>query len=136
LEQLARELGIDQVVQLPGNSAVPGGWLEGADIFVLPSRYEGFPNALCEAMASGKAVIAADCRYGPREIIRDRIDGILVPPADPIALCGALQELMHAEDRRTELGYTARSVADRYAEPVVFKRWDDLVVRLAHLSAA
>lgn len=131
LEELARELRIAHAVCLPGNSTVPGAWLGSAGIFVLPSRYEGFPNVLCEAMAHGKAVVAADCRYGPREIVNNDVDGLLVPPSDPTALAAALQMLMRSEDRRRKLSGAARQAVTRYAHASVFAQWHDLLVRVA-----
>ena len=65
----------------------------------LPSRFEGFPNALCEAMACGVAVVAADCESGPRDIVTDGVDGILTPPEDVAALERALDGLMGDDGR-------------------------------------
>ena len=69
LQQLAADYGLQDAVQFAGFQANPHAWIAKSSVFVLPSLYEGFPNALAEAMACGVPVIAADCHSGPREIL-------------------------------------------------------------------
>lgn len=131
LTALAARHGLGGRVRLPGTSRAPGGWLPGGSIFALPSRFEGFPNALCEAMGAGYAAIAADCRFGPREIVRDGSDGLLVPPENERALADALAALMGSVERRQQMGAAARQAVRRYELPAVARRWEALVERVA-----
>jgi glycosyltransferase involved in cell wall biosynthesis len=131
LTALAARHGLGGRVRLPGTSQAPGGWLPGSSIFALPSRFEGFPNALCEAMGAGYAAIAADCRFGPREIVRDGRDGLLVPPENERALADALAALMGSVERRRQMGAAARQAVRRYELPAVARRWEALVERVA-----
>lgn len=78
------------------------------DIFVAPSRYESFGLVFLEAMRYGKAVIGTSVGGVP-EIVRDGIDGLLVPPDDPAALAGALEQLVADPVRRAEMGLAGRS---------------------------
>lgn len=68
-KKLAQDLGIRDSVAFPGVRKNPFPYVAAGDLYVLPSNHEGFPNALLEAMALHKPVIAADCRTGPREIV-------------------------------------------------------------------
>lgn len=82
LERQVRELGLEDLIELPGRVSDMDAELRAASVFVLPSRFEGFPNALLEAMAAGCRCIAFDCPTGPREILERLGDGILVPAGD------------------------------------------------------
>lgn len=131
LEALAVSYGLDGQMMLPGVVPDPAAWLERARIFALPSRYEGFPNALLEAMAMGCAVVAADCPSGPSEIVRRDQDGLLVPVGDVAALAAALDQLVQVPARAAELGQAAMSVRARFTAGVVLAQWDSLIDSVA-----
>ncbi len=127
LEAMIAHLGLDEAVRLPGMVADPAPHLNRARIFVLPSRFEGFPNALLEAMGMGCAVIAADCPSGPREIIHHGVDGLLVPPGNIEALAQAMRDLAVDPQRAARLGQAALEVRERYARERILAQWDELI---------
>jgi GalNAc-alpha-(1->4)-GalNAc-alpha-(1->3)-diNAcBac-PP-undecaprenol alpha-1,4-N-acetyl-D-galactosaminyltransferase len=138
LELLIKDLGVTSVVRLPGRVANPGIYLSAADLFVLSSRYEGFPNALLEAMAVGLPVIATNCESGPSHIVQHEVDGILVPVENVDALASAMAVLMDDASLRKRLGERATAVSERYAIDSIMSRWESLLneVIAAHPSAA
>ena len=127
LEDLRDELRVADLVSLPGTTQRPFDELGTAGIFVLPSRIEGFPNALIEAMAGGAPSIATDCRSGPAEIIRHGVDGLLVPIDDVVAMAAALDSLMNDETLRRTLGARATEVADRLDPRAIGSQWGQLI---------
>jgi len=129
LERLIAELELKDRVTMAGLRQTPARLLQQADLFVMSSRYEGFPNALLEAMACGLAVISTDCPNGPREIIRDGVDGVLVQPEDSDALAAAMDRLMDDQRERERLGARAVEVRERFGIEKIMSMWDDL---LAH----
>lgn len=127
LEALRDRLGLTTRVRLPGRTTDAYGELRSANLYVLSSRSEGFPMALCEAMASGLPVVAFDCRTGPREIIRDGVDGVLVPPGDIDALARVMDRLLGDESARSRLAARAPEVTERFSLSKVLDMWDDLL---------
>lgn len=125
LESQAARLGLDGRVTFPGQVRDPAVYLLQSDLFVLPSRFEGFPNALTEAMACGLPVIAADCPSGPRDIVRHECDGLLVPPDDVRALTEALARLMGDVGLRRRLGSHATKVVERFSMDRIMALWAD-----------
>ncbi len=118
--ELRRALGdhpdLQQRLLMPGVSGSMASWYERATVFVLPSRYEGFPNVLLEAMAAGCACIASDCLTGPSDLIRHGENGVLLPPhASTDAWVDAIEALLIDSDYRRRLGARAATVRERYA---------------------
>jgi glycosyltransferase involved in cell wall biosynthesis len=126
LEQLIARSGLTGRVSLPGWLADPFPLLATADLFVLSSRVEGFPNALCEAMACGIPAIAFDCRSGPADIVRHEVDGLLVPAEDVNALAASMDRVMSDSVERTRFGQKASEIVQRFSFEDVLKRWNDL----------
>jgi glycosyltransferase involved in cell wall biosynthesis len=101
--------------------------LAQADVFVLTSAYEGFPNALLEAMAVGLPCVTFDCPSGPRDLSLDGQVALLVPLNDERALAYELGRLMIDDNLRRSLGNKAQeSVRDRFALNRVLEQWDSL----------
>jgi GalNAc-alpha-(1->4)-GalNAc-alpha-(1->3)-diNAcBac-PP-undecaprenol alpha-1,4-N-acetyl-D-galactosaminyltransferase len=142
-------LGLTDRVRFPGWTRPIWPALASADLFVLPSRYEGFPSALLEAMAAGVPSIAVDCPSGPRAIIRDGVDGLLVKTPSPTTtpsptktpsptetaasgspaavdratareLAISIDRCMADEELRTRLAAAGRAVVDRFG-------WESMV---------
>jgi glycosyltransferase involved in cell wall biosynthesis len=98
LESLARKLGVDGRVYLPGRVPDVAAWLRRAFVLVHPARWEGFGLALLEAMLSGIPVVATRVSSVP-EVVVDGETGVLVPPDDPGALADGIRRALAARDR-------------------------------------
>jgi glycosyltransferase involved in cell wall biosynthesis len=126
LEAQALRLNLGKRVQFAGEVADPFSFLCAADLFVFSSRFEGFGMALAEAMACGLPVVSFDCPSVPRDIVRDGVDGILVPPEDVAALAAALDRLMGDAQERHRLGARAPDVTTRFSQDRVLSLWQNL----------
>ncbi|MCC6146935.1 MAG: glycosyltransferase family 4 protein [Anaerolineaceae bacterium] len=107
LEAQARSLEIAEHVRFLGTRLDVLDWMAAADVFVLPSNSEGMPNALLEAMALGRAVVATRVGGVP-EVVKDGQNGLLVPPQNPSALASAILHLLLTPQERQRLGQNAR----------------------------
>lgn len=128
LIQHAINLDISNKVALPGVVGNIGEWYEAADLYVLTSRFEGFPNALLEALAYGVPAVAVDCETGPSEILRHEIDGLLVPQDDPSSLEAALDRMMSDAKLRAEYAQRAVEVRSRFSVEKIADMWEALFV--------
>lgn len=108
LERQVLETDLVERVRFAGFQRDPLPFLMGASVFVLPSRFEGMPNALLEAMAAGLAVIVTDASPGPLEIVEHRSSGLVVPAENVDALALALAELAADPQLCLSLGIAAR----------------------------
>lgn len=127
LETLRDKLNLTENVSFPGRIQNPHRLLKKADLFVMSSRWEGFPNALCEAMACGLPVISTDCPSGPRDIIREGIDGILIPTENIDALSEAMDRLMSDRAERLRLATAAPEIVERFAVDKVIGMWEEVL---------
>lgn len=129
LEALRSQLKLTDRVHLPGLVSNVRDYLDRADLFVMPSRFEGFPMALCEAMACGLPVLSADCLSGPRDIIDDGINGILVATENVDALAIGLDKLMSDPAKRQQLAQNAPDILDRFGVEQVMGIWQNAIDR-------
>jgi GalNAc-alpha-(1->4)-GalNAc-alpha-(1->3)-diNAcBac-PP-undecaprenol alpha-1,4-N-acetyl-D-galactosaminyltransferase len=123
LEDLRSQLQLTDRVHFPGAVQNVPDYLHQAALFVLPSRVEGFPMALCEAMVAGLPVLAADCLSGPRDIIDDGVNGVLVATEDVAALAAGLDTLMSDPAKRQYLAQNAPHILDRFGLERVMAMW-------------
>jgi glycosyltransferase involved in cell wall biosynthesis len=103
LHRLAAQLGIGEYVRFIGFVANPYAWMARADLFVLPSRWEGFPTVAAEAMACGTPLLLTDCSFGPRDVLVPGESGELVPVGDEPALAAQIWRLVSEPDLRARL---------------------------------
>jgi glycosyltransferase involved in cell wall biosynthesis len=129
LKRLADRLGISSRIVMPGTTRTPQEWLEAGSIFVLSSRFEGFPNVLLEALLTGMATVSFDCPWGPSEIFRNEEGYPLVPAADVDALASALIRVATDPETKRRLEDIGPRVAARFSETSVFAQWDGLIER-------
>jgi len=126
LQAQAAKLDLNDRIEFTGLVVDPFPVLLGADLFVSSSRYEGFGNALCEAMACGLPVISFDCPSGPGEIIRDGVDGLLVPAENISELAAAIDRLMTNSAERTRLASRGPEITERFGLNRVLHLWDQV----------
>jgi mannose-1-phosphate guanylyltransferase/mannose-6-phosphate isomerase len=129
LENLIKSHSLESRIYLPGLYQDIGDAFQQGDIFVCSSRYEGFPNALCEAMAHGLPVISFDCPSGPSEIIKNETDGILIEPENLSYLSQALNRLMSDKNLRNDLAKNAKQITVRFGEKLIVEKWSHVVGR-------
>jgi glycosyltransferase involved in cell wall biosynthesis len=110
LHRLATKLGIDDRVEWVGWTEQPAEQLPRFTVFVLPSRSEGLPLSVCEAMLAGLPVVASDVG-GVGEVVVDGETGVLVPPDHPDALAGAIETLLRDAALRARMGEAGRQRA-------------------------
>jgi glycosyltransferase involved in cell wall biosynthesis len=107
LQTLARTLGIADAVQWIGAVANPFPYYRWADLVIVPSRFEGFPNVALEAMSCARTVICSDCRTGPKELTQNGHFGVLVPADDVASLARAILDWGIDADGRQRMGESA-----------------------------
>lgn len=125
LEARARELDVADRVVFAGLQKNLEPHFRKAGCFAFSSLFEGFPNALAEAMVAGIPSVSFDCPTGPSELIRDGINGLLVRCGDVDGLASALQRICNDETFAAQLGEQAAKLADSLAPSMISRRYLD-----------
>ncbi|MFC7640081.1 glycosyltransferase [Streptosporangium lutulentum] len=104
--------------------------LARSSLYVLSSRFEGLPMVMIEAMSHALPVVAFDCPTGPRDVITEEVDGLLVPPKNVDALASAMSRLISDRELRRRMGQAAVRTARDYAPDAVTPMWEKLFTDL------
>ena len=131
LNALAQQLGIAERVLMTGFVADPAAYYAHGDVFVLPSRWEGFGHVIVEAMACGLPIIAFECPYGPADILGDGEGGMLVPPENVDLLAAAIDRLLGSSAERARLTSGAARAAERFSQARIAMDYARLIESVA-----
>jgi glycosyltransferase involved in cell wall biosynthesis len=134
LEQLIQKKNLQQHILLPGHAGNMSSWYTRAEIYVLTSHFEGFPNSLIEAMAHECAVVSLDIKTGPSDLIEHGVNGLLVSDRDPRTLNAILAGLMGNENERMRLSRSAKSSCSSFSPEYIAKRWEDLFAQISNVN--
>lgn len=132
LKKMVKRANLEQQIHFKGFTDQPLEVMRAADIFVFPSKYEGFPLALTEAMATGLPTIGYAYCSGVNELIVDGKTGFLV--ADDAAFEQRLREMMLKEALRTALGNNAKKAMKQYSAAIIEASWIDFAEELTQLK--
>lgn len=126
LEQRVAAAGLTGRILMPGRAGNVSDWYARADLYVMSSRFEGFPMTLVEAMASGCPAVSYDCDTGPRDIIRHGGNGLLVRPVgDTQRLAQALYSLMTNDRERARMASLAPNVLESFSRARTLAKWSE-----------
>jgi GalNAc-alpha-(1->4)-GalNAc-alpha-(1->3)-diNAcBac-PP-undecaprenol alpha-1,4-N-acetyl-D-galactosaminyltransferase len=126
-ESLIETLGINEQVILVGNSNNVSAYYNKAKIFAFTSRFEGFPNALIEAMHFGLACVSTDCPSGPSDLISNNVNGILIPVEDQKSLELELNKLINSSSLIESFGKKAIQATETLDINTITNRWLDAI---------
>lgn len=130
LEEMIQSRGLSGSAKVNAPSADIAREYAGSSILAMTSHYEGFPMVMIEAMSADIPVVTFDYKCGPRDIISDGVNGLIVPDGDCRAFADALLGLMGDGSLRRQMGGEATKVVERYSESRVMEMWMSLFERL------
>lgn len=131
LRELASELGLQERIKFPGNIQNIADEMEQNAMFVLSSDFEGMPNALMEAMALGLPCISTDCPCGgPRYLIQNDENGMLVPVRDVDRMADAMREILASPLKAASLGEKARKITEKLEPSKIYGQWEQFICSL------
>ena len=128
LEKKIKDLSAENFIFLMGGDCRFEEVLPKGEVYAFSSDWEGMPNSLLEAMALGMPVVATDCPCGgPRTVIRDGENGLLVPIKDPQAMADALCRLIEDKELAARLGREAAKICDITSADVIYSQWKEYI---------
>ena len=128
---LAAELGVADRVKFPGFVTNPWAWMAKSTLFVLPSRWEGFPSVVAEALACGTPALVTSCDFGPAEVVEDGKSGWVVPPENLEAFSTAMDHLLENPALRAEFSRNGHIRAEEFDIDRMVDRYVSLFVEQA-----
>lgn len=123
LQGMIDERGLQETVKLNGPTKNIGQEYSESSMIVMSSHYEGFPMVMIEAMACGLPAVSFDFKCGPRDIIKEGENGLVVKDGDIDGLAKAMMALMRDEELRRKMGENAKRVVETFSEAKVMDKW-------------
>lgn len=125
--EMISSYGLQKRIKLIGNVTNIADYYNTSSIFAFTSNFEGFPNALTEAMAFGMACISTDCPSGPSELIKNNENGYLIPVGDKAMLKEKLNSLVNNDSIRQKFETEAIKSTSIYSTKTITHEWDKLI---------
>ena len=135
LQRMIDERGLQEVVKLNAPTKNIGKEYSESSMLVMSSHYEGFPMVMIEAMACGLPAVCFDFKCGPRDIISEGENGLIVPDGDIDGMAEAMVRLMKDGDLRKRMGENAKKVVEKYSEDRVMGLWVNLYEEISRLRS-
>ncbi len=123
LQKMIVHRGLQDVVRINAPTKNIGKEYSESSMLVMSSHYEGFPMVMVEAMACGLPAVSFDFKCGPKDIIKDGENGVIVPDGDIDALAEAMMKLMGDDELRKRMGEEGKKVVETYSEEKVMSKW-------------
>lgn len=130
LKKLAKELNIESNFEVHPTTRDVEKELVDSSIYLMTSKYEGFPLVLLEAMSCGLPAVSFACKCGPRDMITNAVDGFLIEPGDESTFVDKINFLIENEEKRKSMGKNAAQNIQRFSEDKVMQKWLDLFAEL------
>ena len=131
LTTVVEELGIKNRVEMPGYTTDISERIKDASLFVLPSDFEGMPNALMEAMALGIPCVSTDCDgRGAAYLIKNEINGLLVPKGNVEALAIAMNRMLSDRVFAEDCGKQAHKICERLSPEIIYNQWEKFIAEV------
>lgn len=124
---LSEKMGLKEKIILTGWQKNPFQYMNDAELFILSSNYEGWPNVIIEAMSQGCPVIATDCETGPKEIIKDNKFGILAPVKNPDEIARAAIKLLSDKNLKEHYREMGIKRAKEFDIEIIGKKYADVI---------
>ncbi|MDP2527932.1 glycosyltransferase family 4 protein [Maribacter dokdonensis] len=130
LTKIAKELKIQDQVEFLGFVKSINSIMQDSQIFALPSKFEGLPMGLMEALSNGMACISYNCKSGPSELIDNNKNGLLIADQDSKAMQKGLELLINDYELRLKLASKSRESISKYGLDTILDKWENLVLSL------
>ncbi len=134
LQSIIDDNHLNTAVHLRGISNNISEELSNSYAFILPSRFEGFPMVLIEAMNQGVPCISYNCPNGPADIVKDKLNGLLIKNQDIESMIDSLEWLINHPNERQKMSTFAPESVQEFSKKIVIRKWEDLFESLYHTN--